>query len=104
MRGCPHRLQALTRTYAAPSGTADGLLSQDGRQVAVPGCILPFRVPAADGVRADRPAYPGCPTARPTNQAARVTWAPPQPVPRSASMAGKAGRYMSVETGPMAVR
>ena len=44
------------------------------------------------------------PTARPTNHAANVICAEPMGVCRPASIAGKAGRYMSVVSGPIAVR
>ena len=44
------------------------------------------------------------PTARPANQAARVSCAVPGSVPKLASTAGNAGRYMSVAAGPTAMK
>ena len=54
--------------------------------------------------RSDSEPWVNWPTARPTNQVASVICAEPSGVRREASRAGKAGRYMSVEIGPTAVR
>ena len=54
--------------------------------------------------RSDSVPWVSCPMPRPKNHAASVICALPKGSPYSASMAGKAGRYMSVESGPMAER
>ena len=54
--------------------------------------------------RSDSVPWVICPIARPANQAASVSCAEPGGAPNEASIAGKAGRYMSVVDGPTAVR
>ena len=54
--------------------------------------------------RSESEPWVSWPTASPTNQVASVICAEPSGVRSDASMAGKAGRYMSVEIGPTAVR
>src|SRR6185312_6637713 len=54
--------------------------------------------------RSDRVPCVIWPTASPANQAASVSWAVPGSVPKDASTAGKAGRYMSVAAGPTAMK
>ena len=43
-------------------------------------------------------------TAKPTRNIDSVSWTEALTVPRSRMMPGKAGRYMSVDSGPSAVR
>src|ERR1035437_3809387 len=54
--------------------------------------------------RSDSVPWVNCPNASPTNQAASVICAVPGATPYVASIAGKAGRYMSMEIGGTAVR
>ena len=54
--------------------------------------------------RSDSVPWLNWPTARPANHAASVNWADPGGAANEASIAGKAGRYMSVVAGPTAVR
>ena len=65
------------------------------------------RKPTISGMRrpkrSDRVPWVICPTARPANQVAKVSCAVPGAVPKEASTAGKAGRYMSVAAGPTAM-
>ncbi len=65
------------------------------------------RNPAISGMRrpkrSDRVPWVIWPTARPANQVARVSCAVPGSVPKLASTAGKAGKYMSVAAGPTAM-
>ncbi len=54
--------------------------------------------------RSDGVPWVICPTAKPANHAASVSWAEPVGAWKNASMPGKAGKYMSVLAGPTAVR